>query len=286
MVLSPATHARYLSLQFAARSLLGVALFEKLRYLQAHHRWPRLRSAARFTEKVFARKLGRVDARFPIVADKVAVRDWVAQRIGPQFLVPLLAVYRYDELDTLDVSPGQVLKCANRSGGVYFTSADHGMDRACLIKLLRRDLDFDFAAWTGESWYREIPKRVIAERSLSDADGSVPIDYKFFVFHGAVKAIQVHLDRFGGHRRLMFDLDWQLVAHGDGDPGQLPAAPRNLPRMIQIAESLGEEFDFVRIDLYEIDQRRIYFGELTLAPASGLKRFHPAQFDRVLGAYW
>lgn len=286
MGLPSAVNSVYVRGYFAARRLLGITLFEKLRFLITHHRWPRLARPITFTDKILARKLGAPDARFPIVADKVAVREWVAQRIGSQHLVPALAIYDYQDLDKLDVPPGQVIKCANRSGGVYFTSTDDGAGRARLINTIRKDLDFDFAAWTGEPWYSEIPKRVIAEKSLSDENGTVPIDYKFFVFHGTVQVIQVHLDRFLGNKRAIFDREWRLIPLGNGTSTDVPARPKSLPRMLEIAETLGKEFDFVRIDLYQVDDDSVYFGEMTLAPGSGLNKFDPVEYDRIFGEFW
>ena len=289
MSLPAPLHSLYLRGYFIVRKLLGLSLFEKIKFLKTRHRWPRIAPATTFTEKVFARKVGASDPRFPLLADKIAVRDWVAQRVGAEHLVPVVATYDYDDLDKLDLVPGQVIKCANRSGGVYFTSGDLARDRARFIERIRNDLDFDFAAWTGEPWYGEIQKRVLVEKFLEGADGSVPVDYKFFVFHGEVKAIQVHLDRFVDHKIVIFDRQWQrmpFMLTGYGMPEELPPPPGNLPRMIEIAEALGKDLDFVRVDLYEGDDERVYFGEMTLAPGSGLTRFDPVDYDRVFGTYW
>ncbi|MBW3549729.1 MAG: hypothetical protein KY442_02565, partial [Proteobacteria bacterium] len=140
--------------------------------MKAHHRWPRTSPPVTFTEKILARKLAPPDPRYQIVSDKVAVRPWVAQRIGEAHLVPALAVYGYDELDRLELAPGQVLKCANRSGGVYFS--DEEPDRKALITKLRQHLDFNFGDWTGETWYADVPRRVLVEQALRDEHGRVP----------------------------------------------------------------------------------------------------------------
>lgn len=287
MPLPRPVHTAYVHGQFALRKIVGVALVEKARYLLRQGHWPRLDSPRTLTEKIFARKLlhGH-DPRYPVVADKVAVRDWVAERIGTQYLVPAVAVYHYQDLDKLEVRPGQVIKCANRSGGVYFGSEELRKDRERLVARLRKDLDFDFASWTGEPWYGQIPKRVLVEQSLSDEQGNVPVDYKFFVYHGQVKTIQVHLDRFGDHRRGMFDREWRMLPLGEAMPDTPPPPPKQLAQMIEIAETLGKEFDFIRVDLYEINGDSIYFGELTLAPGSGLSRIEPSNFDMIFGRYW
>jgi hypothetical protein len=280
-------HLAYLRAQFAMRRLLGVETVEKIRYLLKHGRWPRLHAPRTLTEKIFVRKLlyGH-DPRFPIVADKVASRDWVAQRIGEQYLVPMMGVYEYGELEKLEPGPGQVIKCANRSGGVYFPADVDAMGHEAFIRRLRRDLDFDFASWTGEPWYAAIPKRVIVEKSLVDECGNVPADFKFFVYDGRVRTIQMHMDRFSDHKRAMFDRNWELLPLGNAIPERVPPRPVNLEKMIEIAETLGREFDFIRVDLFEIDGERIYFGELTLAPGSGLTRFQPVDYDEIFGRYW
>lgn len=280
-------HLAYVRTQFLMRRLLGVATVEKARYLLKHGYWPRLHAPRTLTEKIFVRKLLQGDdPRYPIVADKVAVRDWVAQRIGEEYLVPAIAVYHYHDLDGLEVGPGQVIKCANRSGGVYFGSKEHVGNREAFVRRIRRDLDFDFSSWTGESWYGRIPKRVLVEESLVDEQGNVPADYKFFVYDGVVKNIQLHLDRFGDHKRAMFDRHWQLIPLGNAIPDYIPPPPRRLEEMIGIAETLGREFDFIRVDLFEIGGERIYFGELTLAPGSGLSKLDPVNYDRIFGDYW
>lgn len=287
MPLPRPVHLAYLRVQFAMRRLLGVENVEKMCYVLKHGRWPRMHAPRTLTEKIFVRKLlhGN-DPRFPIVADKVASRDWVAQRVGEECLVPILGVYGYDELEKLELRPGQVIKCANRSGGVYFPADADAMSREDFIRRVRRDLDFDFASWTGEPWYARMPKRVIVEKSLVDEQGNVPVDYKFFVYDGRVRSIQIHIDRFGDHKRAMFDRNWELLPLGNAIPERTPPRPASLERMIEIAETLGREFDFIRVDLFEIEGRHIYFGELTLAPGSGLTKFQPVDYDEIFGRYW
>lgn len=288
----PALRQQYRRARIATAHLLGTPLNEKLKFLAAHRRWPCIHAAETFSEKVLVRKLYWDDKRFSILADKIAVREWVAQRIGTEHLIPVAGIYDYEDLDRLELLPDHVIKCANRSGGVYFVRGGRWIDRGLLIRSLRSDLDFAFAAWTGESWYGAIPKRVIVEKFLT-VGGSIPCDYKFFVFNGIVRAIQVDIDRFSAHKRALFDRDWKFVpvrlrvaSRPTLSPKELPRRPQCFDRMLEIAETLGRELDFVRVDLYEIDGRHVYFGEMTLAPASGLGIFDPEEYDRVLGDFW
>ena len=114
-----------------------------------------------------------------------------------------------------------------------------------------------------------------------------PPDYKFFVFSGQVKLIQVDLDRFTNHTRVLFDSEWNKLPVKYKYPiGESIRKPKNLKDMVSLAETLGDEFEFVRVDLYEIDQQRIVFGEMIFAPESGYGRFLPSEFDFKLGSHW
>lgn len=52
-----------------------------------------------------------------------------------------------------------------------------------------------------------------------------------------------------------------------------------------MAEALGRDFDFMRVDLYSIRARTV-FGEMTLAPGAGWIPFLPQGYDAVLGSHW
>jgi hypothetical protein len=133
--------------------------------------------------------------------------------------------------------------------------------------------------------YSQVPPRLIAEELLG-ANGSIPLDYKFFVFHGRVRLIQVDLDRFGSHVRTAYSPAWDRIPVVYSFPsGPEIERPGSLPEMISIAERLGHETDFVRVDLYEIGGR-IVFGEMTNYPAAGNLKFEPSSFDYELGSWW
>ena len=55
--------------------------------------------------------------------------------------------------------------------------------------------------------------------------------------------------------------------------------------MVSVAERLGEEFPFVRVDMYDVDGE-VYVGELTFTPTAGLHPFDPPETDLLLGRLW
>ncbi len=55
--------------------------------------------------------------------------------------------------------------------------------------------------------------------------------------------------------------------------------------MVEIAERLGAETDFVRVDLYDVDGR-VVFGELTSYVLGAQYRFSPPEFELEVGSWW
>lgn len=127
----------------------------------------------------------------------------------------------------------------------------------------------------------------MVEEFLDDGSGNSPTDYKFFVFDGRVRLIQIDTARFTGHRRALYHADWRdtrvrLAFDRFDEP--LPK-PRNLEQMLRTAEILGRQVDFVRVDLYDVGDR-IYFGEVTPTPGGGMSRFEPETMNLWLGRLW
>ena len=139
----------------------------------------------------------------------------------------------------------------------------------------------------GEYWYSKIPPQILVEERLHGVSFDIPRDYKFYVFHGHVEYVHVDIDRYGEHKRNFYDRDWDMKTFELEYPlGPMISQPRTLDHMINVAETLGAKFDFIRIDLYDIRNRGVVFGEMTIAPGSGCERFKPESYDHLFGSYW
>ena len=63
-------------------------------------RWPDLDNPKTFNEKIQWLKLYNRQSKYTMMVDKVAVRDYIAEKIGPEYLIPLLGVW--DDPDDID----------------------------------------------------------------------------------------------------------------------------------------------------------------------------------------
>jgi hypothetical protein len=212
--------------------------------------------------------------------------------VGPQYLIPLIAVL--DDAEQLDVArlpEPCIIKATHASGQNVIVRDKRLVDDRKLKAQLRRWMGRNEYYHSREPQYRDIEPRLVVERLITDPDGNVPMDFKFHCFHGRAEAIQVDIDRFTDHRRNFYDANWQLLPFTwsfwkKGRPlwpnGRAVARPKTLEEMIAVAQVLSKEFDYVRVDLYNC-QDKVYFGELTLHPGAGWERFDPASWDVYFG---
>lgn len=240
-----------------------------------------------YNEKIQWMKLydsSRIKSR---LTDKYAVRDWVAERIGSQYLVKLLGVW--DSVDDIDLDrlPNQfVLKATHGSSWVIVVPDKTKLDWESAKQKMRQWLITNFAFVTGlELHYKRIPPRIIAEEYLENSDGDI-YDYKLWCFEGKVHSVMFLSERKTGDLKMAFyNQDWErldLSYHFTRDPKQMPR-PEQLEQMIAISERLSEGFPHTRIDLYLLNNGEIKFGEVTFTSASGACDWDPPEADRMLG---
>ena len=266
----------------AIRNTLASAL-RRLRvqiiYSWRHGRRADLATPRLLTEHVQWRKLYGRDPRHPPLADKICVKDHVAARLGAHWLVPTL--WRGPVLPAHPAwSMPFVVKSRHGCGDIIVvrTPADYRTARRRSVRWMRTT----YGVWLDEWLYGYIPHGLLVEPYIGDGN-RLPIDYKLFVFGGRVRFVQIHLDRATDHRWIVFDMAWQRVSPATADPD--PSRPATLGRMIAAAEALGEDFDFVRADFYEVAGQAL-FGELTFYPGSGLEPVNPPALDKAMGEYW
>jgi hypothetical protein len=153
----------------------------------------------------------------------------------------------------------------------------------------RRWFSLNYYRDTGyfEWCYKKVQPRVLIQELLLGPDELLPKDYKFFMIHGKCRMIQVDITRYEGHRRNLYDAEWNLLPCQSYAPPALEniPEPENLSEMIDLAERLSEGMDFIRVDLY-MTAEGIKFGELTNYPLAAADYFRPREFDYWLGSFW
>ena len=229
-----------------------------------------------FNEKLQWLKLYDRRPEYTTVVDKYLVRDYIRQALGEEYLIPLIDAWDSpDEID-FDALPDKfVLKCNHNSGlGMYICRDKSKMDVEAVKKELRRGLAQDYYLFGREWPYKNVPRKIICEKFMSDHPGASDFtDYKFFCFDGKVDCVMVCLERSSGDTKFyFFDENWELkrlnIRGKNAPEGFTIPKPSCMDEMFAIAAKLSKGMPFVRVDLYQSNDQ-IYFGELTFFPDSG-----------------
>lgn len=239
-----------------------------------------------FNEKMQWLKLNDRNDKYVMMVDKYLVKDYVAQKIGDEYIIPTIGIW--DEPSQIDFEylPKQfVLKCNHNSGTVYICKDKNKLNKKEVLKILKSGMRKNYYL-TGREWpYRNVKRKIIAEKFLVDESGTELKDYKIFCFNGKPLYVQVDFGRFTKHERNIYSTEWRYMGFSSMYPtnaDKVIARPVCLEKMLEIASVLSKDIPFLRVDLYVIGDK-IYFGEITFYHGSGYERFVPEEWDRKLG---
>lgn len=212
------------------------------------------------------------------LADKYLVRDWVKEKIGEEYLIPLLGVYdKFDDIDFEKLPDKFVMKCNHGSGYNIIVKDKFQLDLQDAKQKIDYWMNENFAFKVGcELHYRDIQPKIVIEQFLDEISESL-YDYRFFCCNGKVE--QIWLDVGSGtpeHKRKIYDRNWNELDIKVKWPRLETevAKPNNLKKMIEMSEKMSKEFALVRVDFYDINDK-IYFGEMTFTSMSGTGKFEP-----------
>lgn len=255
-----------------------------------------LKNPKTFTEKLQWLKVNDYKPEYTKMVDKLAAKDYVASRIGEEYIIPTLGVWDKVEDIDWDSLPDQfVLKTTHGGGGcgVVVCSDKTHFDKAKAIEKLQTSMHSNAGKTYREKPYLNVPRKIIAEKFMAErkAKGNAKIsdlpDYKFFCFNGKPYYCQVIRDRHTKETIDFYDMEWNHMPFVGLNPvarnGLTPVdCPENYDEMKDICRKLAKDIPFVRVDLYVIDDKK-YFGELTFYPASGFGVFTPEEWNGKLG---
>ena len=220
------------------------------------------------------------------LTDKWLAKEYVKSLLGEQYIIKSLGVYdNFDDIDFSKLPNKFVIKSTHGSGQLAIVRDKNSVDMKALKAKAETWLKSTYAFHSGfEMHYQNIIPRLIIEELVDGIDGDL-YDYKVMCFNGKPEFIWVDTDRFKGHRRTLFDLDWNRLPvkyHHQVSDKKIPK-PRQLQKLLEISEKLSAGFTLCRCDFYILADGSIKFGELTFTSASGIDRFDPISFDYELG---
>ena len=242
-----------------------------------------------FNEKIQFRKLYDKNPLYSICADKYRVREYVKEKIGEEYLIPLyLVTDKLTEEQWDKLSNSFVAKANHNSGPVQIVKDKTKVNKKEIIRELNNQLKLDYGILSMEKYYSDIPRKIIVEKFLEHEVDTLE-DFKFHMFNDGNIFIEhiLHRKDNGDIYENFYTKNWEKldVAVGAKVYEENILKSENFNEMLRIAKELSKDFDYVRVDLYD-NNGKIYFGELTFCGDSGFGKFTDEKWDYEFGSYW
>ena len=267
--------------------LIPDRIYLQIVYFKHFRRFINFNNPKTFNEKIQWLKLNYRNEEYTKLVDKYRVKQYITKLIGEEYVIPTLGVWKnVDDIDFKSLPEKFVLKCNNDSGGIVICKNKKDFDEAKAKSFLKERLKNN-GYWYGREWpYKNVKPCIIAEKYMEDSISKDLKDYKFFCFNGSMEFFDIDIDRFIEHRANYYDRNGNFLPFGKTycppDYTKKIEMPKNLDKMIELAETISHNTVLSRIDFYEIDGQ-VYFGEITFYPGSGFSPFTDEKWDYKLG---
>ena len=250
-----------------------------------------LKKPRTFSEKLQWLKLYDRKPEYTRMVDKYAVRQYITEKIGAEYLIPLVGGpwKSVEEID-FDALPEQfVLKCNHDSGGLVICRDKSSLDREDVKQKLGQHLKANYYMSSREWPYKDVSPCIFAEKYMVDESGVELKDYKWYCFNGNPRFLLITTDRAAEDvptKYTYFDMDYNILPfYNSGPHAEEPIPkPETFDQMKHLAEILSAEMAHLRVDLYDINGK-VYFGELTFYDSSGMAKFDPPDWDEKIGSW-
>lgn len=272
-------------------NMLSDEAFLKKKYKVRFGKTLDLKNPKTFNEKLQWLKLHNRKPLFTTMVDKYAVKKYIAESIGEQYVIESFGVWdSFDDIEFAKLPNQFVLKCTHDSGGLVICRDKSKLDIELAKKRINKSLKRNYYLFGREWPYKDVKPRILAERYMHDDSASAEDQlyvYKIMTFNGVPKIIQtIQNDKTVEETIDYFDTDWNLLNIKQNFPNSKKplACPATLPIMLELAGRLGAGIPFVRVDFYEVNNQ-VYFSEFTFFSDSGMAKFEPEEWDYTLGSW-
>lgn len=264
-------------------------MYIQMLYFKHFKNFPDLKNPRTYNEKLQWLKLYDRKPIYTIMVDKYRVKEYVANIIGDEFIIPTIGVWERPEDIDFDSLPEQfVLKWNHDSGSIIICKNKAELNTIEAIKRLSKRAKYNGFHYGREWPYKNVKPCIIAEKYMENEETGDLRDYKFFAFNGTARAMFIATDRFEecDTKFDFFDMDYQHLPFTNGHPNAdtIPTKPMQFELMKELSAKLSMGIPQVRVDWYEANGK-LYFGEFTFFHWSGFKPFVPNEWDYTFGSW-
>ena len=221
-----------------------------------------------------------------LLSDKYLMRDWISEKIGEEYLVPLLGTYNeFKDIDFEKLPNKFVIKC-NHGNGYYINVKEKSQ-----LNLTEAKIKVD--KWMNENYafhstldleYRDIKHKIIIEKYI---DNNVDLkNYEIYCFNGIPKLVMAESQKYQYPLLNLNNLNSNYLSFKVKTGYKIFSSLKKdkyIVKMVDLASILSVGFTFVKVDFYKINDK-IYFNKMAFTTSSTIEDIIPKSLYRTLSA--
>lgn len=264
----------------------GVIFWHRYVYKAIRGKNPNFKNPKDLSELILASMHDKKFLDYAYYADKWRVREYIEKKGLKEILLDVYGAWEHGNDIDFEALPDKfALKPNNGSGGHFFCKDKSKIDIPAIRKQMEQSIVLDGLGYCFEPHYKHIKPLIYAEELIDTGSDAWPVDYKFTCLKGEIADVFVCCERETGTTKyITLNTDWEILPYTKKEylPDEIPPKPKHLDRMLEIAKILSEDFDIVRVDLYEYKDQ-VYFSELTFSPWGGYMYSYTTEGLEALG---
>lgn len=268
--------------------------FKDWRAKKSNHKLLNLEDPKSFDEKIWLLNLSEENLELKTkCTDKVEVHNYIKDCGLDYILNDVYGAFNsFDDIDFNKIPNEAFFKCNHISGGgIIYRKGE--TDLKIMRNYFNQILKENYYYFSREKNYKNIQPKILCEKVIRDSNNQLPLDFKFFCFNG--KPTYLFLDMgccadSGAHKndylRNIYDMEFNPTPFKESRESDysLMEKPENWDEMVKVVEKICKPFKHCRVDLYNVDGKKIIFGEITFCHGGALNNFYPEDWDLYLGS--
>lgn len=254
-------------------------IFNKILFRLRLGYWPNFEKPSSLNEFINHIKLYSKNPLRKLVADRIKVRSFVKEKAPECELINILWSGETFTKEIYNNLPVRFVIKANHGSGMVIVVNKMNINFEEIFYETEKWKKIDYGIITRQFVYNDLPKTIIVEEFIN-FNSKVAPDYKFMCVNGNIEFIQIDIDRFNDHTKLFYNENFEPIILNEKNVNFFK--PKLFNEAKNIVNQLSQDFDFIRVDLY-ILQNTIYFGELTNTPGNGFSKEIPTNLDLKIG---
>ena len=219
-----------------------------------------------------------------LLSDKYLMRDWITEKIGEEFLVPLLGIYnKFKDIDFEKLPNKFVIKCNHGSGYKI------NVKEKSQLNLTEAKIKID--KWMNENYafhstldleYRDIKHKIIIEKYIDNKSDLK--NYELYCFNGIPKLILAESKRCQNRSFNFYNLNSNILSFKVKNGYKIFSSfekDKYIMKMVELASILSVGFIFVKVQFYRINSK-IYFNKMAFTTSSTIEDIIPKYLYRTI----